>query len=632
MSQTSKQGVPPSNAEIQQTLEHTKRVVESQVPVGQYGGRLVEDVKETIGDVQQFIREKNPEEQLQKLVMDTQQMSREAQEEAKYAKKDAKDIVESARQKLEKTDISGTTTWTVESFMNVFRVLIESPELRSLLLEFLSLLQETINSTIEANKPPRMDIKGTLEQDKPTSQVASELKEQTQVFTESIASDIKYGRINVPQEKKEEINRRFDLLLRKMTRHPDVLRACQGLLCMFDQIKPQVQQLSEEVKQKTEQYEPPESLMRAKEDALSLIAQFTDRDALDNFLNHLYKIRDTISSDYEASSFFYDARSYIRKTLENPALIDDEYHNRQSEELWNRARDLINKWSRKLDFEGLLYEGRYLILKIAQDPVTNKLIDDLKALGKDLILDSRGRPSLQVTSESVQQIRTMLVPIVLENLREVPIPRIEGSTPKYDYKIENLVFSGSEVIPDNVKVKMESDVDLNVYDLSTRKYPTSTLTFKFREIKVHLRDIKFDFYRKVVPRIHDTGIADLDISGDRTRIIVKWRVTFTEIGPVFSLLKCRCHIKGLSINVKQAHHAWLYNFVTKLFHGSVKDSMEQAIENRIREILVGTAQNLNEMVRTASTQTAAFAERILPQKIVGSMETTRTTAIPHGTI
>jgi len=254
MSQTSKQGVPPSNAEIQQTLEHTKRVVESQVPVGQYGGRLVEDVKETIGDVQQFIREKNPEEQLQKLVMDTQQMSREAQEEAKHAKKDAKDIVESARQKLEGTDISGTATWTVESFMNVFRVLIESPELRSLLLEFLSLLQETINSTIEANRPPRMDIKGTLEQDKPTSQVASELKEQTQVFTESIASDIKYGRINVPQEKKEEINRRFDLLLRKMTRHPDVLRACQGLLCMFDQIKPQVQQLSEEVKQKTEQY------------------------------------------------------------------------------------------------------------------------------------------------------------------------------------------------------------------------------------------------------------------------------------------------------------------------------------------------------------------------------------------
>jgi len=493
---------------------------------------------------------------------------------------------------------------------------MESPELRAILLELISFIQDMINSVAQEKRP---DIEESLRKPLPLSEVTSEIVDKTAEYAKGVATDIQEGRVRISQAKKEEINRRFDRLLSRMTKNPDVLRACHNLLNLLDTLIPKAEELTEEVRQKAEEVHVPEALRRAREDVLSLIAQFTGKEPLKVFLTHLQHIFNRIGKDRESSTFFYDLRQYIRKTLEDPTLIDNDFHQRQSEELWHRARALVNKWNAQLYFEGLLYEARYLILKITHDPVTSKLIDDLKALGKDLVLDSRGRPSLQVTGESIQQIRTLLVPIVLENLKEIPIPLIQGSTPKYDYKLENLIFSGYDVLPENVKVKMESDMDVNLTDLSTRKYPVSILTFKFKNIKVHLRDIKFDFYRKVVPRIHDKGIADIDISGSSTRIIVKWQVTFTEIGPVFSLLKARCHIKGLNINVKEAQHAWLYNFVTKLFSGTVKENMEKAIEDRIKFILLDTAKNLNELIRTPlSSESSLFGAKMEHRPAVAS--------------
>jgi hypothetical protein len=295
--------------------------------------------------------------------------------------------------------------------------------------------------------------------------------------------------------------------------------------------------------------------------------------------------------------YFSDLRLHIRQLLENPPLVEDENMQNKFEDFYNRGYDILNKWNDQLQFDNLLWEGKYLLLKISNDPTTLKIIEDFKSLGRDIVYDSRGRPSFSVTSENVQQIRSLLMPLVMENLREIPIPVIEGSTPKYDYKFTGLLFKGYDILPENVKVHMISDLDVNVTGSGPTKYPTSVLTFKFRNIKLHLRNVQFDFYRKVVPRIHDKGIADMDISGDRTRIAIKWQVTFTEIGPIFTLLKAKTHIKNFDINVKEAHHKWLYNFVTKIFHGTVKENIESAVDNRLKELLLTTEKTLNEGIR-----------------------------------
>jgi hypothetical protein len=71
---------------------------------------------------------------------------------------------------------------------------------------------------------------------------------------------------------------------------------------------------------------------------------------------------------------------------ENPRLIEDENYLNRFQSLYERSYDLIQRWNVELRFDNLLWEGRYLLLKIANDPTTQRIIEDLKALGKDLFL------------------------------------------------------------------------------------------------------------------------------------------------------------------------------------------------------------------------------------------------------
>jgi hypothetical protein len=36
--------------------------------------------------------------------------------------------------------------------------------------------------------------------------------------------------------------------------------------------------------------------------------------------------------------------------------------------------------------------------------------------------------------------------------------------------------------------------------------------------------------------------------------VVKFQVTFTDVGPIFTLLKAKAHIKKFDINIKESQH------------------------------------------------------------------------------
>lgn len=101
-------------------------------------------------------------------------------------------------------------------------------------------------------------------------------------------------------------------------------------------------------------------------------------------------------------------------------------------------------------------------VRISNDPYINDVREDLEKLSRDVLLDERGRPSVARLRDAVAELRTWVVPILSKELQTVAIPSIEGSTPKYQYRIDNLVISAKEVMPEKIKLDFETESEIEV--------------------------------------------------------------------------------------------------------------------------------------------------------------------------
>lgn len=79
----------------------------------------------------------------------------------------------------------------------------------------------------------------------------------------------------------------------------------------------------------------------------------------------------------------------------------------------------------------------------------------------------------------------------------------------------------------------------------------------FREqVRAHFENIRFFYRRKKMPKMEDTGIADVDLSqGSGIYIKMVWKLTSVGNGPLqISLLKVKCNIDRLAITIREAKH------------------------------------------------------------------------------
>jgi len=224
-----------------------------------------------------------------------------------------------------------------------------------------------------------------------------------------------------------------------------------------------------------------------------------------------------------------------------------------------------------------------------------KLADDTHTLIADFMLDKNDNVSWSKMMHSVQQLRVMLVPIVSQLFFNMPMPAIMGSTRKLDYRIDNVVFSPLDIVPEHVYLQMQELADINVRKL-TAPQTYGYILFQVRNVKINLRDIHFWFHRKVFPKIEDKGHANVFIYGDDTSLTIRWRVQSHEGEPVrFFVDSVQVYIEHLKIEVASKDHDFLLKMLTKLFTHNVKHQLEKNIEENLYKFALDINDKLNDV-------------------------------------
>jgi len=571
---------------------------------------VVKDLEVLLEDSKKLIHEKNPDEKIQKFIVHSQQSAQDAAEVVPQGMTEAAVELKAGQRTLE-----ARTAVISDKLKQVGLELLESTEFRSLMVEMLSIIQDTIRkdlpSTSTVDLPAEIlksklqrPTKSTTEAIKESAEeVVSQTAEALETFADNLSVDISEGRIAMTEEQKRLINERWRSLLRKLARDKNFHRASISLLDLWEELKEHSSMLSLQVEEKAGELKEKRSIRSMMQETFDILSKWTGRESLDQFLADLDRLFDRVKNDEELNNHINRFKEYITEVLENPILLENEAYVRRLEKLINRQIEILSNLSNEREVKKVLNDASTLISKITNDPSTNRLVQDFQRLTTDAMYDKHGNFSLSVTAETLQSIKSVIVPVLVQQLDRVPLPQVEGSNETYDYILDNLILNGREILPEHVSLDFRTHMDVNLKDLSQKDVAVALLTMTFRNFHTHLRDVLFAFRRKVVPKMNDEGIMDVDLEGSEVRIEWELRVPQGN-GPLFFLVhSVHVNLGSSKIKVRDTKHDFFYNMLSSLFSGQIKRSFEDAITKNMFVAMENINDQLNTLVRNSRSTT-----------------------------
>ena len=113
----------------------------------------------------------------------------------------------------------------------------------------------------------------------------------------------------------------------------------------------------------------------------------------------------------------------------------------------------------------------------------------------------------------VKDLTDVILPGIFENIRYVPIPRIEFSDPMVDAVIENLVIEGDNLAPNVSRVWLRQLLALGTQVRSRARTRTRSCS-RFQVCRWILRDVSYYIKKKQgFPSITDKGVMDIFMGG-----------------------------------------------------------------------------------------------------------------------
>jgi len=302
-----------------------------------------------------------------------------------------------------------------------------------------------------------------------------------------------------------------------------------------------------------------------------------------------------VQSDSSLSSWFWDLRNYTIDVLRTPDLLENQDYINQWNSLIERGRIKLQDPKFNNQWNTIWKDVLVILDNVKNDTLQQKLTEDASKLAHDLFLDTSGKPSLNVLGSGLNNVRTLVIPVLKKNLENVSVGPLSGSNETYDWVIENLLLNVKDILPDHIEMKMWGKADISLTDAPSKA--VTYLTMWIRNVELEAKDIKFWFQRKSIPKLNERGVADVSLKG-KNELKITWKVDGSQDDKwVFGLAQVKCTLDNLDITIKESTHTFLMKLVTSLFSGTIRRSWEDKIEKAVVESMHTMNDQLNDAIK-----------------------------------
>lgn len=541
-------GEMPSNQTINNVLDKANTTLENEKQrnpkLNEQGKDVADKIQNVINAAQDHLNEKNADEKLQKFVQHTKETA-----------KDAKNTGQSA---VANSDSS--TSDLTSALKQLFKLLATSGEFRITLVSSIKWAQATFwGVTNDGSQAPSKEaVKDALSGNAASGDAA---KQQEQAWND------------------------FVKMMKTIGSHPDYQAAIQGIFEFVDDVADA---------DKIKELHPGQNDNTANmiQHARAILEELAGGMSTEPLVEQIRTLKSYIKNDQRLSRWWTDALEYLRRVMKDPSLLENDSEVEKGKGIVKQGVNLVQEYKDHHQTQKLMDLVQSFLSAIKNDPTNARLGAALKDLGSVVIKEENGQKTVDV--DAIAQMRELLMPIVLDQLNRIPLPTIQGSDEKMDYKFDNIVFSGRDIVPDHMRIKYDNDMDFNVKDLRVQK-ADQTMRITISNINVYLTDVKFWFKRHHFPKIEDEGTADVSVGGDGAEIII--RAKMSANAPYFTTSKVECNIEKLKIKiVESAKHETLLKMATTLWAGTVRRKVEDAVEEKLMQAMKNVEVQINKLI------------------------------------
>jgi hypothetical protein len=401
---------------------------------------------------------------------------------------------------------------------------------------------------------------------------AREKKEKTRAKTKNYISK------KMPEERREQTIWRLKKLVVEVQGHPDYQQAINTLLDLAETYGGHANTVGQQSTGTVKEFTSNNKTMLTG--IKTLIERFANGTSTDDFFDSLNAIYKDADRDPELKSWFKHLNAYIRKCLKQQGYIMEDQSTQEWNELYDRGNFLLRDRYRN-HTDRILDEVKFLADQFDQDPQNKKFANSLEKLFNDLGNDENGKPKFK--PHLLKDLSEVILPGIFENVRYVPIPRIEYSDPMIDAVVENLVIESDNLMPNICELANDNYFRWGRKKIANKNHNSATLSVS--GIQMDLKDVAYYVKRKQgFPSITDQGVADIYLGGNGFSFKVKMSTAEkSDRQNFFKVDKVDVDVKNFKIKLQKSNHKMLFAIAKPLMLKVIRPGLQKALEKVIKD-------------------------------------------------
>jgi hypothetical protein len=415
--------------------------------------------------------------------------------------------------------------------------------------------------------------------DDDTKQKAKEAKENAKHKTKN------YLDSKMPEERRDQAIWRLKKMVVEIQGHQDYMQAVDTLLDLAEQYAGHASNVTQQTVGSVQGAHADTALQRAEKDLKTLIERFANNTSADDLMDAINQIYRDADRDPELKNWFKQIDAYVRKCLRQQGYIMEDRATDEWNQLYDRGNFLLRDRYRN-HTDRITDEIKFLADQFDKDPHNRRFADACQRLFDDLGNDENGKPTFK--PHLVKDLTDVILPAVFENIRYVPVPRIEYTDPMIDAVIENLVIESDNLTPNVLEFASDNYWRWGRKNIANRN--KNAVMLSVSGVQMDLRDVSYYVRKKQgFPSVRDEGLMDIFLGGTGFSFKVKMSTADAKDRQnFFKVDHVDIDVKNFNIKLKQSRHKTLFNLfkplMLKVLRPAIQKVLEKVIKDKINQL------------------------------------------------
>ena len=325
-------------------------------------------------------------------------------------------------------------------------------------------------------------------------------------------------------------------------------------------------------------------LDRAVRNGWSLLSSFGDREQWKLLEEKINKVMEHSQKDPEFENLMMDVGDSVQKLLTDTDFM--ESLDKKIQELREKAKEVDTDSTLRKDINGALEQVQTTFNSVLADEDVSKLITTSTRIF-NILSPLHANTNKELIEDSLQ----VFIPLLIQAIQYIPIPRIEISVPEIDLLLENLIIEPGRTInqtsflPYKLLVQTYNDLEIRkAHTLRTTTSTTNLITVAINGLSVRADEVGFWLRaHSGIFRLADEGIVSFHLDERGIDIALDIEIGKEKLEKILTLKAVRVHIHKIQYQLRKSKFSWLAWLIKPIVKPIVRRVMQRQMAAAIAD-------------------------------------------------